>query len=68
MLYITGGKILTMAGRVYENGTIGIQNGKIAEIKEAHFTPPLEYALTLPLSCLRLLLDLSSPFFCNTIL
>ena len=34
MLYITGGKILTMAGRVYENGTIGIQNGKIAEIKE----------------------------------
>lgn len=27
-------KILTMAGRVYENGTIGIQNGKIAEIKE----------------------------------
>lgn len=34
MLYITGGKILTMAGGVYENGTIGIQNGKIAEIKE----------------------------------
>ena len=34
MLYITGGKILTMAGRMYENGTIGIQNGKIAEIKE----------------------------------
>lgn len=34
MLYITGGKILTMAGRVYENGTIGIQNGKIAEVKE----------------------------------
>lgn len=34
MLYITGGKILTMAGKVYEKGTIGIQNGKIAEIKE----------------------------------
>ena len=34
MLYLTGGKILTMAGRIYENGTVGIQNGKIAEVRE----------------------------------
>lgn len=34
MMYITGGKILTMAGPVYENGTIQIENGKIKSISE----------------------------------
>lgn len=33
-MFITGGKILTMAGRVYENGTIQIENGKILSIQE----------------------------------
>lgn len=33
-MYITGGRILTMTGRVYENGTIRIQDGKIKEIRE----------------------------------
>ena len=34
MMYITGGKILTMEGQVYENGTIGIEDGKIKEVRE----------------------------------
>lgn len=34
MMYITGGRILTMAGQVYENGTLQISNGKIVAIKE----------------------------------
>ncbi len=34
VMYITGGKILTMAGQVYENGTIWIENGKIKEVCE----------------------------------
>lgn len=33
-MYITGGKILTMAGQVYENGTIEIENGKIKAVRE----------------------------------
>lgn len=33
-MFITGGKIFTMAGRVYENGTIQIENGKILSIQE----------------------------------
>ncbi len=33
-MFITGGKILTMAGPVYENGTIQIENGKILSIQE----------------------------------
>lgn len=33
-MYITGGKILTMAGQVYENGTIRIEDGKIREVRE----------------------------------
>ncbi len=34
MMYITGGKILTMEGQVYENGTIRIEDGKIMDIRE----------------------------------
>ena len=34
MMYITGGKILTMEGQVYENGTIWIADGKIKEVRE----------------------------------
>ena len=33
-MYITGGRIMTMAGQVYENGTIRIEDGKIREVKE----------------------------------
>lgn len=33
-MYITGGRIYTMAGQVYENGTIQIENGKIRAIYE----------------------------------
>ena len=33
-MYITGGRILTMADRVLENGTIWIEDGKIREIRE----------------------------------
>lgn len=33
-MYITGGRIYTMAGQVYENGTIQIENGKILAIHE----------------------------------
>ncbi len=33
-MYITGGRIFTMAGRIYENGTIQIENGKIKAVKE----------------------------------
>lgn len=32
MLYIVGGKILTMAGEVWEKGYLGIENGKIKEL------------------------------------
>ena len=32
MLYIVGGKILTMAGDVWEKGYLGIENGKIKEL------------------------------------
>lgn len=34
MMYITGGKILTMEGQIFENGTIWIEDGKIKEVKE----------------------------------
>lgn len=33
-MYITGGRIYTMAGQVYENGTIQIENGKIKAVHE----------------------------------
>lgn len=33
-MYITGGRILTMAGQEYENGTIQIENGKIVSVRE----------------------------------
>lgn len=33
-MYITGGRILTMEGQEYENGTIFIEDGKIREIRE----------------------------------
>lgn len=33
-MYITGGRIFTMAGAVYENGTIQIENGKIKKVWE----------------------------------
>lgn len=33
-MYITGGRIFTMAGQVYENGTIQIEDGKIKAVKE----------------------------------
>lgn len=33
-MYITGGRILTMAGQVYENGTIQIEDGKIKAVRE----------------------------------
>ena len=33
-MYITGGRILTMAGQEYENGTIQIESGKIVSIRE----------------------------------
>ncbi len=33
-MVITGGRILTMTGQVFENGTIQIENGKIKEIRE----------------------------------
>lgn len=33
-MYITGGRILTMAGQEFENGTIWIEDGKIREIRE----------------------------------
>lgn len=33
-MYITGGRIFTMAGQVFENGTIRIEDGKIREVKE----------------------------------
>lgn len=33
-MYITGGRILTMAGQVYENGTIQIENGRIKAVRE----------------------------------
>ncbi|HKM33754.1 MAG TPA: amidohydrolase [Lachnospiraceae bacterium] len=33
-MYITGGRIYTMTGQVYENGTIQIENGKIQAIHE----------------------------------
>ncbi|MDD3652637.1 MAG: amidohydrolase [Desulfotomaculaceae bacterium] len=32
MLAITGGRIITMAGRIIENGTVVVQHGKICEI------------------------------------
>ena len=32
MLYIIGGKILTMTGEVWEKGYIGIEEGKIREL------------------------------------
>lgn len=38
-MYITGGRILTMAGPVYENGSIRVLNGKIAEIGNIPITP-----------------------------
>ncbi len=34
MMYITGGRILTMEGQVYENGTIQIEGGIIKDIRE----------------------------------
>ena len=33
-MFITGGRILTMEGQVYENGTIQIENGKIKSVRE----------------------------------
>lgn len=33
-MYITGGKIFTMAGQIYESGTIEIENGKIKSVRE----------------------------------
>lgn len=40
MLAITGGKILTMAGRPIEKGTVLIDRGKIVEVYEGVRTPP----------------------------
>lgn len=31
-MYITGGKVLTMAGHVYENGCVHVENGKILQV------------------------------------
>jgi imidazolonepropionase-like amidohydrolase len=39
MLFITGGKILTMAGPVYENGFVTIENGKIVKLGEQEVSP-----------------------------
>ena len=36
-MIITGGKILTMAGPVYENGTVEIEKGKIKAVYEGRF-------------------------------
>ena len=33
-MFITGGRILTMEGQEYENGTIQIENGKIIALRE----------------------------------
>ena len=33
-MYIVDGKILTMAGAVYEDGVLHIRNGKIVEVGE----------------------------------
>ena len=33
-MFITGGRILTMAGQEYENGTIQIESGKIISVRE----------------------------------
>ena len=32
MLYIIGGKVITMEGDVWENGYLAIENGKIMEL------------------------------------
>lgn len=40
MLALTGGKILTMAGRPIEMGTVLVDRGKIVGIEEGKFVPP----------------------------
>ena len=50
-MYITGGRILTMAGRVYESGTVRIEDGKIKEVKEGslkNIPSPKEEILNVP--------------------
>ncbi|MGN0431342.1 MAG: amidohydrolase [Lachnospiraceae bacterium] len=50
-MYITGGRILTMAGRVYESGTVRIEDGKIKEVKEGslkNIPSPKEKILNVP--------------------
>ena len=50
-MYITGGRILTMAGRVYESGTVRIEDGKIKEVKEGslkNIPSPREEILNVP--------------------
>lgn len=42
-MYITGGRIFTMAGQTYEKGTIEIENGKIKSVREGNMdAQPLE--------------------------
>lgn len=41
MLYITGGKVITMEGDVWEKGYVGIENGKIRELGPAENKAPV---------------------------
>lgn len=40
MLAVTGGKILTMAGRTIDIGTVLVDRGKIVGVEEGKFVPP----------------------------
>ena len=39
MLYVKNGRVLTMAGKIFENGQVVIENGKIKAVGEKALLP-----------------------------
>ena len=42
MLYVKNGRVLTMAGKIFENGQVVIENGKIKAVEKSSPAPDPE--------------------------